>query len=89
VVRPENIVVSRQPIRTSARNEFRGEVRSVRREGSTCRVEARVDSPTMVAVVTPPSVRELGLEPGAEVYFSFKAHNVHLFTGDDMEGDAE
>ena len=89
VVRPENIVVSREAIHTSARNEFRGKVRSVRREGTTCRVEARFDGSTMVAVVTPPSVRELGLQPGAEVYFSFKAHNVHLFTGDDMEGDAE
>ncbi len=89
VIRPENILLSRRAISSSARNEFRGVVRSVRRDGSTCRVEAEVEGRRMVAVVTPPSVRELALEPGAEVYLSFKAHNVHLFTGDETEGEAE
>lgn len=89
VIRPENMVVSREAISSSARNEFRGELRSVRRGGNTCRLEAEVDGRTMVAVVTPPSVRELGLEPGAEVYMSFKAHNVHLFTDEEREGGPE
>ena len=79
VVRPENIIVSRRPARTSARNQIRGEVESLARRADLCQVTGRFAESLMTCVVTPLSVEELRLEPGATVYFTFKAGSVHLF----------
>ena len=49
----------------SARNRFRGVVRSVEVEGFLARVEIDVTEPArVVAVITREAVEELGLEPG-------------------------
>lgn len=49
----------------SARNRFRGVVRSVEVDGLLARVEIDVTDPArVVAIVTRESVEELGLEPG-------------------------
>ncbi len=49
----------------SARNRFRGVVRSVEVEGLIARVEIDVTEPSrVVAIVTRESVAELGLHPG-------------------------
>ena len=49
----------------SARNRFRGVVRSVELDGLLARVEIDVTEPVrVVAIVTRESVEELGLEPG-------------------------
>ena len=50
----------------SARNRFRGVVRSVDVDGLLARVEIDVTEPSrVVAIVTRESVEELGLKPGA------------------------
>ena len=49
----------------SARNHFRGVVRSVEVDGLLARVEIDVTEPArVVAIITRESVEELGLEPG-------------------------
>ena len=49
----------------SARNRFRGVVRSVELDGLLARVEIDVTEPSrVVAIVTRESVEELGLKPG-------------------------
>jgi molybdopterin-binding protein len=49
----------------SARNHFRGVVRSVEVEGFLARVEIDVTEPTrIVAIITRESVEQLGLKPG-------------------------
>ena len=49
----------------SARNRFRGVVRSVERDGLLARIEIDVTEPSrVVAIVTRESVDELGLKPG-------------------------
>ena len=48
----------------TARNRFRGIVRSVEMDGLLARVEIDVTEPPVVAIVTRESVEELGLEPG-------------------------
>jgi molybdopterin-binding protein len=49
----------------SARNRFRGVVRSVEVEGFLARVEIDVTEPArVVAIITREAVEELGLEPG-------------------------
>jgi len=49
----------------SARNRFRGVVRSIEVEGFLARVEIDVTEPArVVAIITREAVEELGLEPG-------------------------
>jgi molybdopterin-binding protein len=51
--------------RLSARNHFRGTVRSVEVDGLLARVEIDVTEPArLVAIITRESVEELGLRPG-------------------------
>jgi molybdopterin-binding protein len=61
----------------SARNHFRGVVRSVELDGFLARVEIDVTEPArVVAVVTRESVEQLGLKPGASAAGVVKATSV-------------
>jgi molybdopterin-binding protein len=87
VVRPENIVVSCAPARTSARNQLCGQVESVTRRGEVFEVAGRFGGQRMTSIITPQSVEDLGIVPGARVFFSFKAGSVHLFDGEQGAAD--
>jgi len=88
MIRPENIIVSRKPVRTSARNQLAGTVESVNRRGEVWEVTGRFGNQSMSCIVTPQSLEELGIAPGVRVCFSFKAGNVHLF-GDEQQQKAD
>ena len=61
----------------SARNRFRGVVRSVELDGLLARVEIDVTEPArVVAIVTRESVEELGLAPGMSAAGVVKATSV-------------
>ncbi len=61
----------------SARNHFRGVVRSVEIEGFLARVEIDVTEPArVVAIITRESVEQLGLKPGASAAGVVKATSV-------------
>jgi molybdopterin-binding protein len=61
----------------SARNRFRGVVRSIEVDGLLARVEIDVTEPArVVAIVTRESVAELGLKPGASAAGVVKATSV-------------
>ena len=61
----------------SARNRFRGVVRSVDVDGLLARVEIDVTEPSrVVAIVTRESVEELGLKPGASAAGVVKSTSV-------------
>ncbi|NUT55518.1 MAG: MerR family DNA-binding transcriptional regulator [Thermoleophilia bacterium] len=61
----------------SARNRFRGVVRSVDVDGLLARVESAVTEPSrVVAIVTRESVEELGLKPGASAAGVVKSTSV-------------
>lgn len=61
----------------SARNHFRGVVRSVEVDGLLARVEIDVTEPArVVAIVTRESVEELGLKPGQSAAGVVKATSV-------------
>ena len=87
VVRPENILISTEPVKTSARNQLAGRVAGVERRGRVYAVTGEFDGLQMTAMITEQSLLELGIAPGGPVYFSFKAHNLHLISaaedGDD------
>jgi molybdopterin-binding protein len=61
----------------SARNRFRGTVRSVDVEGFLARVELDVTEPArVVAIITREAVEELGLQPGAPATAVVKSTSV-------------
>jgi molybdopterin-binding protein len=61
----------------SARNRFRGVVRSVEVDGLLARIEIDVTEPArVVAIVTRESAEELGLKPGASAAGVVKATSV-------------
>jgi molybdopterin-binding protein len=61
----------------SARNHFRGVVRSVEADGLLARVEIDVTEPArVVAIITRESAEELGLEPGMSAAGVVKATSV-------------
>jgi len=63
--------------RLTARNRFRGVVRSVETDGLLARVEIDVTEPSrVVAIVTRESVEELGLAPGLSAVGVVKSTSV-------------
>lgn len=75
---PAHILLSREPLHSSARNVYRGRVSSLEEIGPG-RVRLRVDAGAPFIVhVTSRSVAELSLHPGDEVYLTFKASSVVL-----------
>ena len=75
-VRAEDVIISAGEEKTSARNVFPGEVIGIESMGPTAKVTLDCGFP-LVATVLQDSARELDLEPGREVFASFKATAVH------------
>jgi molybdate/tungstate transport system ATP-binding protein len=78
VLRAEEVVLSRDPAASSARNSFRGRVQELATLGALTRVTVEVSGVPVVAALTTRSARELTLAPGVDVYASFKAMAIHL-----------
>jgi len=78
VIRAEEVVISREPHASSARNLFRGRIREVALLGAYARVTLDVAGVPLVAGLTSRSVHELGLREGDEAWATFKAMAVHL-----------
>jgi len=77
-IRPEDILVSKEPVVSSARNSLRGAITAIGDRGST--VHLTVSTPLdFVCLVTRRSFDELNLRKGGEVYITFKASSVHVF----------
>src|SRR6266702_2846588 len=78
-VSPTDILVSREPVASSARNVFCGRVtRLARPRPGAVHVTADVGV-ELVAVVTEEAVRDLALTPGSPVALAFKASAVRVF----------
>ena len=77
-IRPEEVIVSREPFESSATNVFSGTVTEVRQNGMFSRVVVDAGLP-FVAVLTRQSIARLGLVEGGQAYVTFKASAVHVF----------
>lgn len=75
---PEDILISLEPLSSSARNCFRGKVVQIDREGPIVRLKVDIGIP-LTSLVTKRSKEEMNLVQGKEVYLTFKASAVHLF----------
>ncbi|AFL95713.1 molybdate/tungstate ABC type transporter ATPase [Thermococcus cleftensis] len=78
-LRPEDIILSLGPIKTSARNEFAAVVESVEELGPLVRVHLAVGGLYLRAFITRSSMLEMGITKGKKVYVSFKASALHVF----------
>ncbi len=78
VIRAGEVVLSREPPRSSARNNFEGVVSEVATTGALAHVTVDVSGVPIVAALTTRSADELELVPGTRVWVSFKAMAVHL-----------
>jgi len=77
-VRPEDILVSNDPLISSARNSMKGTITSIADHGST--IHLTVSTPMdFVCMVTRHSFDEMNLTKGGEIYITFKASSVHVF----------
>jgi molybdopterin-binding protein len=77
VLRPEDLVLSREPIPGSARNRFAAAVSRVERVGPVSYVHLDAGCP-LTAAVTSASAEELGLDTGVTVVVTVKATAIHL-----------
>ena len=77
-IRPEEIVMSRELLHSSARNCLRGQIVDLKDRGTLIYVTVRVP-PDFVCVATRRSLEEMELTEGMEVYITFKASAVHVF----------
>jgi len=77
-LRPEEILLSRSPLRSSARNCLRGRIVEIADRGAIVYVTVDVP-PEFVCAITRRSLVEMELQVGMEVYVSFKASAVHVF----------
>jgi molybdopterin-binding protein len=77
IIRPEDILVSRAPSPSSARNRYQAIITRLERLGPVTHVYLEAGRP-LVAAVTSATAEEMALKAGEEVVISFKAMAVHL-----------
>lgn len=77
LLRPMDVTISLDAPEGSARNVFRGPVTSIAVEGERARLRIATEPP-LVAEVTLGSISRLQLEPGSQVWASFKAVEVQV-----------
>jgi molybdopterin-binding protein len=82
VLRPEDILLSLEPFRSSARNVLSGRVEAVDDLGMVVLVRVQCGELSLRAAITRTSLQELGLRPGETVVLTFKASAVLVFPSD-------
>jgi molybdopterin-binding protein len=80
VIRPEDILVSKEPISSSARNSFRGSITTVTDLGLVISLSVDCNGVMFTVFVTRISREQMGLQSGVDVALTFKATSVHLLT---------
>lgn len=77
-IRPDEIIVSRQPFKSSMRNTLKGKFVDFMDMGSLVSLIVKVDGASLVALITKRSFLEMKLKKGSEVCLLFKASAVHI-----------
>lgn len=76
-IRPEEIILSKNPIETSGRNMFEGKIISLSERESTIRTKVDIGI-ELVVTITKKSYSDMELKIGDKIYLAFKATAVHL-----------
>jgi molybdopterin-binding protein len=77
-IRPEEIILAREPLLSSARNAFQGRIVDISERGAVVYVTVCVP-PDVICMITRRSLEEMALREGMEVHIAFKASAVHVF----------
>lgn len=77
-IRPENIIISREAMASSARNMLGGTIMNIIPCGTFSKVILDVGIP-LTAIVTPQAIGELDLKTGDPAWAIFKTSAVHTF----------
>jgi molybdate transport system ATP-binding protein/molybdate/tungstate transport system ATP-binding protein len=77
-VRPEEILISKVPLKSSARNSFSGRVEEIANGGMMVKVWVDVGI-SFMTMLTRLGYEEMDLKVGDPVYLTFKATAVHVF----------
>jgi molybdopterin-binding protein len=77
-LRPEDILISKEPLQSTARNCFLGVVSDIADRGSVIYVTVNLP-PDFVCIITRQAFDELELRKGVEVWITFKASALHVF----------
>lgn len=72
-IRPDDIVLSREPLPSSARNRWKGKVVSLLDVGTHIEVRTQVGPVEVLVFITRAALEDLALREGEEVFLSFKA----------------
>ncbi len=75
----EDIVLSGEPILSSARNTLAGEVAEIRPRPPLVDVLLQVDTLPLTATVTAKTIETMGIRPGTRLYATFKVAAVKVF----------
>jgi len=76
-IRPEDIILSKHKIESSARNTLRGRIVRMEDRGSVVRLKVDVGR-VFTVQITRKSLVEMGLNIGQDIYLTFKASSVQL-----------
>ncbi len=76
-INPEDIIVSREHLLSSARNVFQGKITKIIEQNGTVHLEVKAKEAFRVQI-TKLSFHEMGLTLGTEVFLIFKASSVHV-----------
>ena len=76
-VKPEDIILSKEKVFSSARNAFKGEVTEISDFGDTVKLKIDVGTDFMVKI-TKRSFKEMKLNLGSKVFLTFKATSVRI-----------
>ena len=77
-LRPEDILISKEPLQSTARNCFLGVVSEIADRGSVIYVTVTLP-PDFICIITRQAFDELRLRKGARVWITFKASAIHVF----------
>jgi len=76
---PEEVLLSREPFQSSARNQFQCEVLDWNPQGSLLMVHVKTGGIVLAALITHSAFDDLQITPCARVYATFKSSAVHCF----------
>ena len=76
-IRPEDVLLSKRPIKSSGRNMLQGKITEISDRGTTVKLKVNVGR-ELVVIITKRSFLDMKLRIGSEIYASFKASSVHV-----------
>ena len=78
LIPPEDIILSKKPFQSSARNVLEGKIRRIEIEKETVRVCCEVGV-EFIAMITLKSFKRMNMSPGSTIFLTFKTTSVKVF----------